>query len=55
MADESGKIKGLGFVSFEDSESAEKAVKELNGVKMFGKKPGRRVTTMSQPTPSLPS
>merc|ERR1719308_71643 len=37
MADESGKNKGFGFVSFEDSESAEKAVEELNGVEMFGK------------------
>jgi len=37
MADESGKNKGFGFVSFEDSESAEKAVDELNGVEMFGK------------------
>merc|ERR1711902_196814 len=36
-ADESGKNKGFGFVSFEDSESAEKAVDELNGVEMFGK------------------
>merc|ERR1712106_354482 len=36
-ADESGKNKGFGFVSFEDSESAEKAVEELNGVEMFGK------------------
>ena len=31
------KNKGFGFVSFEDSESAEKAVDELNGVEMFGK------------------
>merc|ERR1711976_503164 len=37
MADESGKNKGFGFVSFEDSESAEKAVDELNGAEMFGK------------------
>merc|ERR1712042_110996 len=37
MADESGKNKGFGLVSFEDSESAEKAVDELNGVEMFGK------------------
>merc|ERR1719317_956787 len=37
MADESAKNKGFGFVSFEDSESAEKAVEELNGVEMFGK------------------
>ena len=32
-----GKNKGFGFVSFEDSESAAKAVDELNGVEMFGK------------------
>merc|ERR1711971_231002 len=31
------KNKGFGFVSFEDSESAEKAVDELNGVEVFGK------------------
>merc|ERR1719420_1877506 len=37
MADESGKNKGFGFVSFEDSESAQKAVEELNGIEMFGK------------------
>lgn len=37
VADESGKNKGFGFVSFEDAESAEKAVDELNGVEMFGK------------------
>ena len=32
-----GKNKGFGFVSVEDSEPAEKAVDELNGVEMFGK------------------
>merc|ERR1712117_321974 len=37
MADDAGKTKGFGFVSFEDSESAEKAVEELNGQEMFGK------------------
>merc|ERR1711992_69392 len=37
MADESGKNKGFGFVSFEDSESAEKAVEELNGSDIGGK------------------
>jgi len=37
VADESGKNKGFGFVSFEDAESAEKAVEELNGQEMFGK------------------
>jgi len=37
MADEGGKNKGFGFVSFEDSEAAEKAVDELNGLDMSGK------------------
>merc|ERR1719219_128343 len=36
-ADDSGKTKGFGFVSFEDSESAEKAVEELNGSDIGGK------------------
>lgn len=37
MAEDGGKNKGFGFVSFEDSESAEKAVDELNGMEMAGK------------------
>merc|ERR1719226_427888 len=37
VADDSGKNKGFGFVSFEDAESAEKAVEELNGVEISGK------------------
>merc|ERR1719232_1441514 len=37
MADDAGKTKGFGFVSFEDSESAEKAVDELNGTEISGK------------------
>jgi len=32
-----GKSKGYGFVSFQDSESAQKAVEELNGAEMFGR------------------
>merc|ERR1719278_2375129 len=36
-ADDSSKTKGFGFVSFEDSESAEKAVEELNGSDIGGK------------------
>merc|ERR1719192_2250688 len=31
------KNKGYGFVAFQDSESAQKAVEELNGTEMFGK------------------
>ena len=31
------KNKGFGFVSFQDSDSAQKAVEEMNGVEMFGK------------------
>merc|ERR1712064_208840 len=37
MADDAGKTKGFGFFSFEDSESAEKAVEELNGQEINGK------------------
>merc|ERR1719438_337443 len=37
LVDDSGKAKGFGFVSFEDSESAEKAVDELNGQEINGK------------------
>ncbi len=31
MAEETGKLKGFCFVSYEDAESAEKAVKDLDG------------------------
>merc|ERR1719512_249613 len=37
MAEDGGRNKGFGFVSFEDSESAEKAVDDLNGTEMNGK------------------
>jgi len=37
MNDEGGRNKGFGFVSFEDSEAAEKAVDDLNGTEMNGK------------------
>merc|ERR1719315_321741 len=37
MSDEGGRNKGFGFVSFEESESAEKAVDDLNGTEMNGK------------------
>eukprot|EP00088_Acartia_fossae_P010387 TRINITY_DN1516_c0_g1_i4.p1 TRINITY_DN1516_c0_g1~~TRINITY_DN1516_c0_g1_i4.p1 ORF type:complete len:622 (+),score=255.60 TRINITY_DN1516_c0_g1_i4:175-2040(+) len=37
MSEENGKSKGFGFVSFKDAESAEKAVKELNGMELGGK------------------
>jgi len=34
MAEESGKHKGFGFVSYEDAEAAENAVKELDGMEL---------------------
>merc|ERR1719187_2818991 len=37
MSDEGGRNKGFGFVSFEESEAAEKAVDDLNGTEMNGK------------------
>jgi len=37
MADEMGKSKGFGFVSFEEPENAEKAVDDLNGKELNGK------------------
>ncbi|XP_042913680.1 polyadenylate-binding protein 1 [Parasteatoda tepidariorum] len=37
MTDDSGKVKGFGFVSFEDPENAEKAVNDLNGKEYNGK------------------
>merc|ERR1719500_752744 len=37
LTKDNGKAKGFGFVSFEDSESAEKAVDELNGQEIGGK------------------
>ena len=40
MGDDTGKNKGFGFVSFEDSEAAEKAVDELNG-KIWGVQKGK--------------
>lgn len=37
MTDENGKNRGFGFVSFEDPESAERSVDELNGKEMGGR------------------
>ncbi|XP_036898055.1 polyadenylate-binding protein 1-like isoform X2 [Sturnira hondurensis] len=37
MADESGKSKGFGFVSFKRHEDAQKAVDEMNGKELSGK------------------
>lgn len=37
MDDHTGKSKGFGFVSFEEAESAEKAVTDLNGKEMNGR------------------
>lgn len=37
MTDENGKNRGFGFVSFEDPESAERAVDELNGKEVGGR------------------
>lgn len=37
MTDPEGKMKGFGFVSFEDHEAAQKAVEELNGKDIDGK------------------
>ena len=36
-AGSSGKSKGFGFVSYEDSESAQRAVNQMNGVEIDGK------------------
>ena len=38
MRDDTGKSKGFGFVSFEKTEDAEKAVNELDGFELNGKK-----------------
>ncbi|XP_045421637.1 polyadenylate-binding protein 1-like [Lemur catta] len=38
MTDESGKSKGFGFVSFERHEDAQKAVDEMNGKELNGKR-----------------
>ncbi|XP_006890018.1 PREDICTED: polyadenylate-binding protein 1-A-like [Elephantulus edwardii] len=38
MTDESGKSKGFGFVNFEKHEDAQKAIDEMNGKELNGKK-----------------
>ena len=35
MVDSSGKPRGFGFVAFEDSESAEKAVTEIDNLEVI--------------------
>lgn len=38
MKDENGKSKGFGFIAFEDSDSADAAVDEMNGFEIDGRK-----------------